>query len=131
MLIKLILLFTLTPLLELALLIEIGTRIGVGATLAGVVATGVLGAALAKSQGLGAIRRMREELAAGLLPADALLDGAIILVGGLLLLTPGLITDGCGFVCLIPSTRRALKSWLRRKIEQRLEFTSSHFPSEE
>jgi len=127
MLMRLILVFTLTPLIELALLIELGRQIGTGATLVVVVATGLLGAILAKNEGLGAIRRMREEMAAGRLPAEALLDGAIILTGGLLLLTPGLLTDACGFICLLPPTRGALKNWLRRKIQRKLEFDDVHF----
>jgi UPF0716 protein FxsA len=128
--IKLILLFTLTPLIELALLIEVGSRIGIGATLAIVITTGVLGAALAKSQGLGVIHRIGTEMSAGRIPAEALLDGVFILAGGLLLLTPGLLTDTCGFLCLIPGTRKVLKEWLRRKVQHRIEFNSAHVPHE-
>jgi UPF0716 protein FxsA len=131
MLVKLILVFTLIPLIELALLIELGTRIGLGDTLTIVVATGILGAALAKSQGLATIHRIRTEISAGRIPAEALLDGAIILAGGLLLLTPGLMTDACGLVCLIPQTRKALKNWLRRKIRQSIEITTVRTHREE
>ena len=131
MLIKLILVFTLIPLIELALLIEIGARIGLGATLIIVVATGILGAALAKSQGLATIRRIHTEVSAGRIPAEALLDGALILAGGLLLLTPGFMTDACGFVCLIPLARKELKDWLRRKIRQSIEFNTVRTPREE
>ncbi|UCE19137.1 MAG: FxsA family protein [Gemmatimonadota bacterium] len=130
MLIKLILLFTLIPLVELALLIEVGSRIGIGATLAIVIATGVLGAVLAKSQGLAILHRIRNEISTGQLPADALFDGALILAGGLLLLTPGLLTDALGFSCLIPFSRRGIKDWLRRKIQLRLELRRGHFPGE-
>ena len=125
---KLILVFTLTPLIELALPIEVGSRIGIAATLAIVIATGVLGAALAKSQGLATLHRIQREISAGQLPADALFDGALILTGGLLLLTPGLLTDALGFSCLIPPTRKTIKEWLRRKIESRLELHRIHFP---
>ena len=128
MVLKLILLFTLTPLLELALLIEVGRQIGVSATLVIVIATGVIGATLAKNQGLGTFRRIQDAIAIGQLPTDALLDGAFILGGGLLLLTPGMITDACGFFCLIPSTRRLLKGWIKRKIQLRLELHREHFP---
>lgn len=126
--IKLILLFTLTPLLELTLLIEVSGQIGLGSTLAIVIATGLLGAALAKNQGLGIVRRIQEEIAIGQLPAEALLDGVFILAGGLLLITPGLLTDACGFLCLIPSARKRLKEWLRRRIRLRLEQDRVRFP---
>lgn len=128
MMIKLILLFTLTPLLELTLLIEVSGQIGLGSTLAIVIATGLLGAALAKNQGLGIVRRIQEEIAIGQLPAEALLDGVFILAGGLLLITPGLLTDACGFLCLIPSARKRLKEWLRRRIRLRLEQDRVRFP---
>ena len=131
MMIKLLLLFTLIPLLELTLLIELGARIGLSATLAVVIATGVLGAVLAKSQGLGLIQRIREEISSGRIPADALLDGVLILGGGLLLLTPGLITDALGFAGLIPLTRKMLKDWLSRRIRQNIEFNTIRTPREE
>ena len=131
MMIKLILLFTLTPLLELALLIEVGSQIGIGPTLAIVIATGVAGATLAKSQGLGVVRRIQAEISSGQIPTEALLDGALILAGGLLLLTPGIMTDACGFVCLVPVTRKAFKDWLRRKIQNTFELNTVTFPHEE
>ncbi len=115
---KLLLLFILIPAAELALLIEIGKRIGTLATLALIVVTGVLGAALARHQGLGVVRAARAEAAAGRLPAAALVDGLIILLAGAVLITPGILTDIFGFLCLIPISRGWIKTlagrWLKR-----------------
>lgn len=120
MLWRLILLFTLVPLVELALLLWVGKEIGVWATLGLVIITGVVGASLAKLQGLGVLRRIREEMARGILPAERLFDGLLILVGGLLLLTPGFLTDILGLLTLIPPTRGALKRWLQRRVEAKI-----------
>ena len=113
----LILLFTIVPIVELALLIKLGQHIGVGYTLGIVILTGIAGAFLAKSQGLVTLRRIEEEVNKGIMPADKIFDGVMILCGGILLLTPGLITDSIGFLTLIPFTRRLIKLWLKNKIK--------------
>ena len=120
---RLLLLFTVVPLVELALLLAIGRYVGLVATVLLVFGTGVLGAWLARREGLRAFYRVREEMAAGRLPAEALLDGLLILVAGAVLLTPGLLTDLAGFALLTPfvraAVRRAVADRLRRGIEQR------------
>ena len=113
----LILLFTLIPVIELALLIKIGQYIGVAYTLGVVIFTGVTGAYLAKMQGLITLRRIQGDVNQGIMPADKLLDGVLILCSGILLLTPGFITDIIGFMGLTPLTRDLFKRWLKRKIE--------------
>jgi UPF0716 protein FxsA len=113
----LILLFILVPVIELALLIKIGQYIGVGYTLAVVILTGVAGAYLAKMQGLLTLARIQEDINQGIMPADKLFDGVLILSSGILLLTPGFITDIAGFMGLIPLTRNLFKRWLKRKIK--------------
>ena len=119
MLPTLILIFVLTPIIELFLLIELGRVIGTWNIIFIVVVTGVVGAMLAKSQGLSVLRGMQMDLMNGILPADRLFDGALVLVGGVLLITPGVITDLLGFILLIPFTRagvkKVLKKWLKRK----------------
>ena len=115
---RLLLLFVVIPAVELALLIEIGSRIGTAATLGIIAATGVLGAALARRQGLGVLRRLREETNAGRLPADPLIDGAFLLVAGALLVTPGVLTDVVGFLCLVPGFRTVVKRDVRRRLER-------------
>lgn len=114
----LVVLFIAVPLAELALLIEIGRRVGVVTTIALIIVTGALGAALARRQGLGVLRDMRSQLAAGKLPASSLVDGVIILVAAALLITPGILTDTVGFLCLIPPVRRALKAALWRRLQR-------------
>lgn len=129
----LLLLFTLIPILELAILIKVGQYWGVWNTVAVVVLTGVSGALLAKSQGLIVLRKIQEELEEGIMPTDKLLDGFLILCGGIFLLTPGFLTDGVGFIILLPFTRNVIKLWLKRKIRRSLDegrvitFTSFRF----
>ena len=111
----LILLFVLVPVVELALLIKIGQCIGVGYTIGIVIVTGVVGAYLAKLQGLITMRSIQEEINQCRMPADRLFDGVVILCSAILLLTPGVITDIIGFMGLIPFTRNLLKKWLKLK----------------
>ncbi|MEX1097398.1 MAG: FxsA family protein [Planctomycetales bacterium] len=106
---RLVLVFTLVPFVELALLIYVGDRIGLLWTIALVLGTGIAGAALAKHQGLRVWRRVRDEVSGNRLPGGALLDGFLILVAGLLLITPGLITDALGFSLLIPAVRSRIR----------------------
>lgn len=114
---RLLLAFILVPIVELALLVELDRHVGLAATLGLILATGTLGAWLARRQGLGVLRRMREEMATGTIPAEAVVDGVIIVAAGALLLTPGILTDAVGFACLVPAMRRRLKRYLRRKLE--------------
>lgn len=117
---RLLLLFVLVPAVELALLIELGGRIGTLATLGLIAGTGVVGASLARSQGLSVLRQVQRELDAGRLPAGALVDGAIIVIAGALLMTPGILTDALGFSCLVPGFRRLIKRTLWRRFENAL-----------
>jgi UPF0716 protein FxsA len=109
MFLRLLLLFTIVPLVELFLLVKLGTVVGVGPTVALVIFTGVLGAWLARQQGLGVLRRLSEDLAVGRLPAEALIDGLLILIAGAVLLTPGLLTDALGFLLLVPKSRAVVR----------------------
>ena len=113
----LILLFTVVPAVELAILIKVGQHIGVAHTLGVVIVTGVIGAYLAKLQGLFILRKIQEEVNQGRMPTDRVFDAVVILCSGLLLLTPGFITDLIGFAGLIPFARNLLKAWLKRKIQ--------------
>ncbi|MEW6488776.1 MAG: FxsA family protein [Thermodesulfobacteriota bacterium] len=119
---RLVLLFTVIPALELYLLVEIGSRIGTLNTVLLIVATGVVGAHYARLQGFEVVRRLQESLGQGRAPAGEILDGAMLLLGGALLLTPGVLTDAVGFSLLFPPTRAAWKRvfarWLRRRIER-------------
>lgn len=121
MFLKILILFTVVPLVELALLIEVGGQIGAANTIAIVILTGLAGAALARSQGFQVIDRIRTEMAAGQLPGDSLIDGVLVLSGALLLLTPGLITDTIGFTILIPFTRAIFKTYLKRYFQTKVQ----------
>lgn len=120
MFLRLFLLFTLVPLVELYLLIKIGGYIGAPATIALVVATGIAGGLLAKSQGLAVVRQARGDLDQGRIPAESLFDGVLVVIAGTMLVTPGFITDLFGISLLIPRTRRRFKSWLKKKLEEKI-----------
>ena len=115
---RLLLLFILVPIVELALLLEIGKRVGLPATLAIIVSTGALGAYLARRQGLGVLAKIRSEIDQGRLPTGHLVDGALILVAGAVLMTPGVLTDALGFFCLIPASRKWIRAWMWRWLER-------------
>lgn len=115
---KLILLIVLIPLVELWVLIEIGKVIGSGATIIIVIATALLGALMVRSQGFHILADIREELEQGVIPGEKLFDGLCVLIGGLLLMVPGLITDLGGFLLLIPFTRQLFKDFLRRYLRR-------------
>lgn len=111
----LFLLLLFVPLIEVYLLIKVGTLIGVIPTVALVVFTAVLGAQLMRHQGLATLTRVQTMLARGELPAMPMLEGVAILVSGALLLTPGFLTDTIGFLGLIPPVRRAAVRFLLRR----------------
>lgn len=117
---KLFVLFVAVPVIELFILVQLGTWAGVWITLALVLATGLLGAALAKRQGGLVLRAIRHDLAGGRVPAEHLLDGLLILIGGVLLLTPGLLTDLTGALLMLPPTRTRMKAAIRRWLEARI-----------
>lgn len=104
----LFLLFILAPLIEIYLLIEIGGLIGAPATVFLVVFTAVLGALLLRHQGFYTLKNVQRQMARGEIPAMAMLEGVCLVIGGVLLLTPGFITDSMGFILLISPTRRYL-----------------------
>jgi len=119
MLLKLFLAFTIIPIIEIYLLIEIGSMFGALTAVTLVILTGFLGAFLARMQGLQTLYRIQESLSEGRMPSGELLDALLIVIAGLVLLTPGFLTDSAGFLLLIPATRNSIKYWLRRQIELR------------
>ncbi len=118
MLLKLFLAFTLIPLLELYILIKIGTYLGALNAIMLVLLTGILGAYLAKSEGYRTVAKIRESLSNGVLPAEEMIDALLIFIAGVLLLTPGILTDLSGILLLIPFTRKHFKRWLRKKFDR-------------
>ncbi|HJU62978.1 MAG TPA: FxsA family protein [Candidatus Binatia bacterium] len=115
---RLIFLFTLVPLLELYILIKIGGYLGAFQTIALVVFTALLGIALARFEGLRTLQQIKRSLSQGIVPAEEMFDGLLIFVGGILLITPGVLTDLFALVLLIPYTRTIFKRWLRRRFDR-------------
>lgn len=113
---KLFLAFVLVPMLDLYLLVKIGGQIGTLNTIMLVLLTAVVGAALARSQGMAAMQKIRQNMDQGIMPAEEMLDAVIIFAAGITLLTPGFITDTLGLLLLFPITRGYFKQWLRIKM---------------
>lgn len=117
---KLLLLFILVPLAELYLFLTLGKHIGIGPTLAIIILTAFLGAALTRSQGARALSNFRRATAEGRLPAREALDGLLILLAGAVLLTPGFLTDTVGFLLLIPPARAVIRTALGNYLRKRI-----------
>jgi UPF0716 protein FxsA len=118
MLIKLFLAFTLIPMLELYLLLKIGSSIGAWTTIGLVIITGFAGASLARLQGAKTMLNVKANLDQGIMPAEELLDALIIFMAGVVLLTPGFITDIFGLLLLYPPSRFVFKRYARKKFDQ-------------
>ncbi|MAG93840.1 MAG: hypothetical protein CMJ48_08845 [Planctomycetaceae bacterium] len=112
MFLKLLLLFTVVPLLELWLLVRISEHTGLPFTVLLVLTTGILGASLAKRQGVQVCLKVQQQLAAGQAPGGTMVDGLMILIAGALMITPGILTDVVGFAMLTPPVQRKLKTRL-------------------
>lgn len=117
---RLFVIFAVVPVLELYVLIKVGKLIGAWETVAILLAMSFAGAWLVRHQGFSILSRIQGELASGRLPAAELLDGFLVLVGGILLLTPGFLTDLLGIFFLVPAGRFILKQYLRRWMERRV-----------
>jgi len=115
---KLFLAFTLVPALEIFLFIRLGGAIGLFNTFLVVILTGIVGAGLARWQGAETMFRIRQSLKQGVMPAEEMIDAGLIFVAGIVLLTPGFMTDTMGLLLLWPPSRRRLKIFLRRKFNQ-------------
>src|ERR687889_1885523 len=116
----LVVLFIVVPIAELAVLIQIGQLIGVWWTIALLVADAILGSLLARSQGRSVWRRFNEALQAGRAPAREVMDGALVLFGGALLLTPGFLSDVLGLLLLLPPTRAVVRGVVARRVLPRV-----------
>lgn len=106
------------PALEIGLLVFFGNIIGAWPTIILIILTGVIGAWLAKQQGLETLRKAQREMSYGHIPGESIIDGICVLVGGVLLLTPGFITDTVGFLLLLPPTRNMIKPFIGKLIQR-------------
>jgi UPF0716 protein FxsA len=115
------LLIIVIPAIDIGVLLLSGKTIGLFPTIAFIIFTGVVGAYLAKREGLQTIKRVQEQLSYGQIPGESLLDGICILIGGTLLLTPGFITDLFGFLLLFPPSRKPFKFLMINALRKRIE----------
>ncbi|MGD8353207.1 MAG: FxsA family protein [Pseudomonadota bacterium] len=120
MFLRLFLLFTFVPAIELYLIIRVGSIIGALNTILIIVFTGILGAYYAREQGFKIVSSIQLKMEQGTVPGDDLVSGAMLLVGGALLITPGFITDFLGFSLIFPPTREAIKVGVRRYLERKV-----------
>ena len=131
MFLKLFLLFTLLPSFELWLLFQVKDQIGLFETIWLVVLTGVIGASMAKTQGLMVLQDLQQHSQKGLPPTQMLVEGVLVLIGGVLLVTPGILTDAFGFSLIIPWTRRLwapfVRSWFGSRFTTHSSFQHSTF----
>lgn len=117
---KLLLLLVLVPVLEIYVLISLGRHIGLLPTIALLLGAGVLGSFLARLEGLRVMREWQRAMAEGRMPDEGILSGGLVLLGGVLLIVPGFLTDVAGLALLLPPTRRLVARGVRRGIERRM-----------
>lgn len=119
-------LFLSIPLIEIGLFIQIGSEIGILATLALIITTALIGSLLVRAQGQAALTQARTDLSQGIAPITSVIDGVGLLVAGLMLITPGFFTDMLGFLCLIPQCRRAICHYLFKLFTKRASYRTHH-----
>ncbi len=115
----LLLLFVAVPIAELAIFVVVSGQIGLGATILVVIVTAVIGASLVRAQGLAVMAQFRRELSMGGFPGRQLAHGAMVLIGGALLLTPGFLTDAIGFSLMVPPVREVIRKIGERYVKSR------------
>ncbi len=108
--------FTVFPIVEIALLVELGKRIGTWWTIAFVLGAGILGGVLLALEGYGVVRRLQADLSSGKIPQDPIIDGVLVVIGSILLISPGVLTDVTGMILLFPPTRFLVRSGVKRWI---------------
>jgi UPF0716 protein FxsA len=118
---RLFLLFTVVPLVEIYLLVTLGGLMGAGPTVALVAVTGMLGAWLARREGRKAIASYQAALSKGQMPEDGIVSGLLILAGGVMLITPGILTDVFGLAMMVPPVRRGVANLVKQRLQKRIE----------
>ena len=127
MFLRLAVLFTAVPIVELYILIKIGQLIGALPTIGIVLATGIAGAGLARQQGNRVWFEIQSQMQQGVFPADRLIDGLLLVVAGAVLITPGVITDVLGFLILIPYTRGFIRNWVKLRLQRMMDRGTIHY----
>ena len=123
---KLLFLFTVVPTAELYLLFQVGDHIGAAETFLLVILTGIIGARLAQREGLSVLRQIQEDAVNGVSPADKLVEGFMVLLGGVLLITPGIMTDVVGLSLVFPLTRRIFAGSVKSALHDRVQMHGVH-----
>lgn len=118
--------FAVIPLIELGILIKIGTVIGTLNTITLVILTAAIGAYMVRMEGIGVLSRIQQNMQEGQFPTEELINGAMILVAGALLLTPGVCTDVIGFLMVIPVSRNVIKRLIKHYIEKKISSGDVH-----
>ncbi|MCK5489997.1 MAG: FxsA family protein [Gemmatimonadetes bacterium] len=126
---RLILLFTLLPLAELSLLLRIGGWLGTGPTVGLVIVTGIVGAWLARREGIRTWGRVQADLAAGRMPGEELLHALLVFIAGVVLVTPGVLTDAAGLLLLVRPAREAIARRIRKRLSGQVQFQTVGFGS--
>ena len=126
---RLILIMTVVPFIEIYLLLKMGAAFGAMPTFGLIILTGVVGAMLLQNQGYAVMREMQKQAAQGGLPQDAMIKGVFIFLGGVLLLTPGILTDAIGFSLIIPGTQHIWRMYFRKAWEQGVKNGNIHVHS--
>lgn len=116
--------FIVVPLIELWIIIQVGELVGAAPTILLLLGVSLAGAWLVRREGTRAWRRFTEALRSGRVPADEVLEGAMVLLGGALLLTPGFATDAVGLLLMVPPVRAVVASTLKRRLGTRFTVTS-------
>ncbi|NBF39510.1 MAG: FxsA family protein [Spirochaetes bacterium] len=127
MFLRLAVLFTAIPIVELYILIKIGQMIGALPTIAIVLVTGVVGAGLARQQGARVWYEIQMQMQQGVFPADRLIDGLLLVVAGAVLITPGVLTDILGFAILIPMSRAPIREWVKARLSRMMDRGTIHY----
>ncbi len=112
--------FVVVPLVEIYVMVKVGQQIGALYTIGLLLGLSILGAWFAKHEGFAVYRRLQESLGAGRMPTNEVIEGVIILVGGVLLLVPGFVTDAIGLLLLLPPTRLAVRGFVKRRFRLQL-----------
>ena len=128
---KLLLLFILVPVAELYLFLTLGEELGVKNTIAIIIITAILGAALTKSQGRRALQKFQQATAEGRMPAKEALEGLMILLAGAVLITPGFLTDTVGFLLLVPPVRTAVAGFLGKRLKGKIQIITPGMPPQD
>ena len=108
------------PLVEITVIVQVAHLVGGWATIGLLLLSSIIGAWLVRHEGFVVVRRFREQVADGKLPTDELIDGALLLVGGTLMLTPGFVTDAFGLALVFPITRIGIRTLVRRTVTRRV-----------